>query len=227
IAVASAMERAGAAIDLGPSARLTAEEAATAVIGLAAAGERRIRLSTRALRLVDGRGAERVIDAMWPRLRLRRAEPADVRTLWNWANEPATRRASFSEAQIPWEEHRAWYARRLASPTCLHLIGIGENGEAVGQVRFEKEHHGDPAEVHVSVDREHRGNGVGTALLRLGAAEALATWSDTDELIGRVKPSNVASMTAFAAAGFRRGRDSRAGDAVCWHRRREDCDVRR
>jgi UDP-2,4-diacetamido-2,4,6-trideoxy-beta-L-altropyranose hydrolase len=225
--VAQAMEHAGAAIDLGPSTQLTAQAVANAVVRLASDGGQRTSLSTKGMQLIDGRGAERVVDAMWPRLRLRGAEPGDVRTLWRWANDPATRQASFSAAPIPWEEHRAWFTQRLASPTCLHLIGIGETGQAVGQVRFEKAPTGGVADVHFSVDAGRRGAGLGSALLCLGTAEAFATWRGTDEVVGRVKVSNPASMRAFAAAGFRRGTQSRGGEVASWSRRREDPDVRR
>jgi UDP-2,4-diacetamido-2,4,6-trideoxy-beta-L-altropyranose hydrolase len=226
-AVARAVALAGAAVDLGWWECLTDQDMAAAVFRLADDGGLRKQLSLRSMQLVDGRGAGRVVDEMWPRLRLRRAEPRDARMLWNWANDPITRLGSFSVAAIPWEDHREWFASHLASTTCLHLIAIGEEGQPVGQVSFERQQHGDVAEVHFSVDPGHRGRGLGTALLRLGTADAFAAWADTDQVIGRVKPSNLPSMHVFDVAGFQRGTQSRGGEAVHWSRCREDQDVRR
>ncbi len=50
---------------------------------------------------MDGFGAERVISAIQgANLGLRRVEEADCRLLWEWANEPEVRSASFSSIRF-------------------------------------------------------------------------------------------------------------------------------
>ena len=164
-------------------------------------------LGERARRVVDGGGAARVVRAMGhPALVVRRAKAADARRLFDWANDATTRAASFSDAPIPWEIHLAWLERRLADPRTLLLIGEGPRG-AVGQVRFDlRSDSGAPgtrstAVVSVGLAPEHRGCGLATPLLRMGLEELYAT-TDVDDVIAEIKPGNVRSLRAFAAAGF-------------------------
>ena len=102
VPVARAIDRAGAAIDLGWWEQLTEVRIAQAVRRLARDGRRRAAMGAAAMALVDGRGVTRVVDALWPRVALRFATPQDARLLWEWANDPVTRQVSFSTAPIPW-----------------------------------------------------------------------------------------------------------------------------
>src|SRR6185503_18123098 len=102
---------------------------------LAADAGRRARMAESGRRLVDGRGARRVVRAMEVAgVRLRPAAMGDADRLLAWANDAATRAASFSTAPITRAEHLGWMARTLADPDHLHFIA--EDGEPVGQVRF-------------------------------------------------------------------------------------------
>lgn len=53
---------------------------------------------------------------------LRAVEEADRELLFEWANDEETRRESFSQAPITWEEHAAWFARTQADEACRHWI---------------------------------------------------------------------------------------------------------
>lgn len=53
---------------------------------------------------------------------LRAVEEADRELLFEWANDGETRRESFSQAPITWEEHAAWFARTQADEACRHWI---------------------------------------------------------------------------------------------------------
>ena len=90
----------------------------------------------------------------------------DARLLFDWANDPATRAASFRVDAIAWPEHLRWLADRLASPTVRVMIGL-EGATPVGQVRFEQDA-GGTAEISVSVDAGSRGRGLGVALVLAG-----------------------------------------------------------
>lgn len=53
---------------------------------------------------------------------LRAVEEADRELLFEWANDEETRRESFSQAPITWEEHAAWFARTQTDEACRHWI---------------------------------------------------------------------------------------------------------
>jgi spore coat polysaccharide biosynthesis predicted glycosyltransferase SpsG/RimJ/RimL family protein N-acetyltransferase len=228
VPVARAISRAGAAIDLGWWEELTEARIVRAARNLADDADRRAVMAAKAMALVDGEGSRRVVDELWPRLALRLATHEDARLLWEWANDPVTRRASFSTAPIPWEDHLAWLTTHLASATSLLLVGTDDAGEPVGQIRFEKS--GAVAEVHVSVAPGRRGQGYGATLVRVGAVRAFGHWGDIREVVGLVKVDNTLSVGAFKAAGFEQVQARVPGPSepvTQWRLRQEDTDVRR
>lgn len=116
-------------------------------------------------------------------MRHRPATRDDAALLFAWANDPETRRQSFTTEPIAWETHVAWLERRLADS----LILIFENPEPVGVVRIQD------GVISITVAPEHRGKGYATPMIREAAQPGT---------IAEVKPDNVASLRAFAAAGF-------------------------
>lgn len=160
----------------------------------------RRRLSQAAAQLIDGRGAGRVAERMatFP-VRLRAATRNDAALLHAWANDPLTRRMSFSTAPIPWETHLPWLTGRLATPDCRLSIGEDENGAALGQVRLDRT--ATTAALSVGLAPEARGRGLAARLVRVAAVECLHSgWCRLVE--ARVRPENAASLATFRRAGF-------------------------
>lgn len=143
------------------------------------------------------------------RLAIRPARPADAGRLLEWANDPATRAASFDREPIAPEAHEAWLAGVLGDPG-RRLWIAEEAGVPVGQVRVDRAADG-VGVVSIGLAPGVRGRGLGRAILRLGLAAAAAELG-----IGRaravVRRSNVPSRRLFEGAGF--GEVSRpAGEA--------------
>ncbi len=130
--------------------------------------------------------------------RTRPASPDDAKILWHWANDPTTRSTSFQPEPFDFEHHLAWYREKLASPDCRIWIAYDER-DALGQVRYDRI--GDEAEVSVSVARDVRGRGIGRELLRDTAALACRALH-VSTLVALVRDDNMASLRAFAGAGY-------------------------
>jgi UDP-2,4-diacetamido-2,4,6-trideoxy-beta-L-altropyranose hydrolase len=134
-------------------------------------------------------------------LRLRLAEIKDRELVWNWANEPAVRQASFQSDPISWDAHKEWFDARLQNVSCHFYIATDLHGSPVGQVRFEVENKVVPeATIDISLDRSCRGTGLGVAVLKLGCR----TYRRGTKLplVGYVKEENLSSMKMFESAGF-------------------------
>jgi RimJ/RimL family protein N-acetyltransferase len=133
---------------------------------------------------------------------IRRAGPADEDLLLAWANEPATRAASFHRSRMDAATHAEWFRGRLASPTTRLFIGL-DGDVPVGQVRLEGGSAG-RVEVGISVAPEARGRGIGQALLAMSLEAGRA---DPDlgarAFVARIRPKNRASIALFAQGGFR------------------------
>ena len=145
------------------------------------------------------------------KLRLRPAKISDARRLWSWANDPETRRASFTPGRIAWKDHLAWFRSKLASKAVRIYIGVTPGARPLGQVRFEGDRPG-RAVVSIVVAPAARGKGVGRLLLALGLPRAEKDLG-VRTIHACVKMDNPASLALFRSAGFRRVRRLQRGGA--------------
>lgn len=133
-------------------------------------------------------------------LSIRLAKPEDARLLLEWRNDPITRENSFQKNSISWEEHSAWYTKKLNNETTrIYILEHAVDG-AIGQVRFEK-NDADAAEVNLVVAALARGKGYGKEML----SRAMLLAKTDLKLKGFqafVKSNNVSSLRLFAACGF-------------------------
>jgi UDP-2,4-diacetamido-2,4,6-trideoxy-beta-L-altropyranose hydrolase len=213
----------GLAVHLGWQADLAPADIAKAIENVAADPAARRAMSVRGQQLVDGQGAFRV----WLRLNadcltLRPAVSADRDQVWQWANAPDVRAASFSSDTIPWAIHVQWFDQKLKDPDCRFWIAEDDRGQRVGQVRFDRRER--QAVISVIINAGSRGAGCGSLLIWL-ASRRLFSENDVELIRAFIKPNNVASIRAFEKAGYRRGRDDtvRGQPAVVMMLGRRDC----
>lgn len=126
--------------------------------------------------------------------------PEDVDLVFAWANDPATRAASFRSERIPYDEHVRWYRDQLQAPD-RNLFIVREAGEAVAVVRLDDHVALEGVGViGINVAPERRGLGLGTRCI--GAASAVAAGLGYARIYALIGPSNVASLKAFERAGY-------------------------
>jgi UDP-2,4-diacetamido-2,4,6-trideoxy-beta-L-altropyranose hydrolase len=168
---------------------------------LAVSYAERYRISQVGRELVDGSGAKRVLARLVAdSLLIRRVESGDFKTLWEWANDPLVRQASFEVTSIPWEQHLEWCIRKIADSSCFFNLVSFKSGDPVGQVRFDIENQ--EAIVSIGLAPGLRGRGLGLAVL-LKATSLFFENSNSKNIHAFIKPTNHASMRAFEAVGFR------------------------
>jgi UDP-2,4-diacetamido-2,4,6-trideoxy-beta-L-altropyranose hydrolase len=187
-------------IHIGDSAEVTPTAIAEKLEWLLFSTENRASMSRRARLLVDGWGAGRVLSSVLSRnLRLRRIEEKDCRLLWEWANDPEVRAASFSPEPIPWDHHLQWFHSKLADLNALLYLVTDLEDAPVGEVRYQLE--GTRAVVSICLGPEFRGKGYGNTILKM-ATEELFRSSEVKKIDAYVKPENKASLRLFTSAGF-------------------------
>ncbi|MGA2852569.1 MAG: UDP-2,4-diacetamido-2,4,6-trideoxy-beta-L-altropyranose hydrolase [Verrucomicrobiota bacterium] len=197
---AEQLQSAGVARNLGWHENLTPEKIAAEIIRPAGDFSARGEMSRRGRELVDGLGNFRV----WLRLNengihLRRATAGDARLIWEWANEPAARAASFSSEAIEWNNHAAWFNAKLSDANCLLWIGNDADENPAGVARFDLQN--EAAVISVSLDKTRRGKNLG-ALLIQAACRKLFRETAATVVNAFVKPDNQASIRAFQKSGF-------------------------
>jgi spore coat polysaccharide biosynthesis predicted glycosyltransferase SpsG/RimJ/RimL family protein N-acetyltransferase len=205
---------AGAATGLGTPADLVNVEATAEVLRpLLTDSDHRALRSRRALGLVDGQGAWRVVRMLEeavtagpargpaPPVAVRRARLEDADLLRAWRNDPTTRAVSRSAGEVGQQEHLSWLRSSLERPDRLLLVGL-RGDQPVGTVRWDAES-GRAWEVSIAVAPQARGQGVASALL---AAGEVALWEQLSEpaeaLLAVVHRDNAPSRRLFVASGY-------------------------
>jgi UDP-2,4-diacetamido-2,4,6-trideoxy-beta-L-altropyranose hydrolase len=133
----------------------------------------------------------------------RLANLGDCKLYFDWTNEPLTRQQSFNSEPIVFEQHEAWFNRRLADEnSVLYVVELNKN--PIGQIRFQIEKN--TATISYSLDKNYRGKGLGFWILKKGVdalRNALSNDCPNLEIIGFVKFENIASVKVFRKLGFR------------------------
>lgn len=131
---------------------------------------------------------------------LSEARPKDAKLLWVWANEPSVRQMAFNSGAIPWEDHQAWFARKLADQASLILILQDMNEQPCGQIRFDLI--GGALEIDLSVPEALRRQGIGRKLLTMGLERAKEKWPGV-AFKALILNTNLASKALFKGRGFK------------------------
>jgi spore coat polysaccharide biosynthesis predicted glycosyltransferase SpsG/RimJ/RimL family protein N-acetyltransferase len=199
-AVAEGLDAAGAAVNLGRPDNLTPTVLAHALSELALSSDKRTILARHSQELVDGNGAARTVKQMKTYgLSLRPEQADDCRLIWEWANDPITRAASFSSKPIPWKQHKAWFATKLTDTQCLFYIALNAAKVPVGQIRYDIE--GQEAVVSVALAPGCHGHGYGSQIIRLASQQVFENTS-VNVVHAYIKTDNIVSVNAFAKAEF-------------------------
>lgn len=184
--------------------------------GLIGGKGQRLELASRGAALVDGLGANRVCELLGlPKIEFRPVGPDDSRLLWEWANDPATRAASFSPAEIGWGEHAAWFDSRLRSPE-PGWIAESSAGRRLAFVRFDHSQ-GKTFTMSLNLAPEVRGRGLG-ALLIGKACVFFREANGGAEIHAWIKNENIASQHCFEKAGFMQAEAAEFSDRLLFIR---------
>jgi RimJ/RimL family protein N-acetyltransferase len=129
---------------------------------------------------------------------LRRALPEDSLAVFDWRNDPHTRSMFKNSELIDYSAHSSWFSKALSDVDRMIYIAEME-GIKIGVVRFDKI--GASWEVSINISPNHRGNGCGKTVLRLGIKK-IALESKAFQIKADVKSSNFPSKKIFESCGF-------------------------
>jgi len=198
--IAVELERQGMALNLEWHNVLESGDIACQLRSVIMSSEKRETMSKCGRQLVDGSGTMRVIRQLRGcELALRPVRAEDCRLIWEWANDPVARALSFSTEKIPWEQHVAWFESKRTDPSIRFYIAVDKNDVPAGQIRYQI--NGQAAVVSVSLAPEQRGRGYGVEIIQMGTRELWVT-TKANIIHAYIKQDNIASIRAFAKAGF-------------------------
>ena len=129
-------------------------------------------------------------------LRLVTAQDKDF--IFNIANDPHVRQASFQSKPISLGEHDFWFKKRLLSKDPFYIAAYNNN--ACGYVRFESLGEGSLL-ISIALSEEVRGRGLGAQILSKACKVCLEA-TGCKHIVARIKEANLASINVFRKACF-------------------------
>ncbi|MFA7252984.1 MAG: GNAT family N-acetyltransferase [Patescibacteria group bacterium] len=127
-------------------------------------------------------------------------DKSDMLSVFNLSNEPDVRAVSFNNDEIKLEDHKKWFAKKIADKDAIFLKAEVD-GKFAGQIRYEIE--GNEALVGISVSKDFRGMGIGSILLSKGAKYIAENRPEVTLIRAYIKISNQASVHLFEKNGFK------------------------
>jgi len=206
-----ALTQAGAALFLGKSEDLSIEKLAEEISRLTDDPTLREQLAKTSALLCDGLGAGRTLCELFPlaaedgrRVGLRQVAEADMKLLYDWQKHPDTRRYSFRTKVPAWEEHQAWFRKRLNDPlNPFHIILHDDTPAGVVRLDYKKMEASYPLyEISIYVAPEKYNQGLGKAALKL-----IRMTIPKSIFFARVLRQNTPSLHLFESSGFQKKSD--------------------
>ncbi|PNJ93111.1 UDP-2,4-diacetamido-2,4,6-trideoxy-beta-L-altropyranose hydrolase [Cylindrospermopsis raciborskii C04] len=196
-----ALSDVGAIIYLGTANTVKIEDIQNSISSLFHNTDTLEKISYGCRHYVDGLGAKRLAQYLKPthqnQLRLRRARITDKWFYYAWVNDIEVRRQSFNSKPISWEEHEAWFDKKIADNDC-YLCVLEASDLPIGQIRFDLKD--EEALIDYSLDTLVRGRGWATSLVKMGV-DTLDSLKPK-YLRADVKSDNPASSAVFLRLGF-------------------------
>lgn len=128
-------------------------------------------------------------------IELKKVNNSDARNLFDWANDPATRKASFNSEPIIWENHIKWLETKLADENCFFYIAYTQD-QACGSIRLDYEEGANAFYISYSISPAYRGRGLGAEILGEAEKKMKCDYGEC-VFIGEVKNDNPASIKCF------------------------------
>ncbi len=157
-------------------------------------------MSERGRKMVDGKGAMRILDDLDASIRIRKATDEDCRDIWAWRNDPAVRKWCFSAKEISYDEHSEWFRKKISAKGSRLYILEDSFGGKVAQVRFEAD--GESAAININLNPAYIGRGYGKKAISVSTEAFFRENSAVNEVIAEIIEGNTASERAFTGAGY-------------------------
>ncbi|KGG12093.1 MULTISPECIES: GNAT family N-acetyltransferase [Prochlorococcus] len=124
------------------------------------------------------------------------------KVIWQWRNDPLTRRMFISEDEISWEEHMIWYEKLIEDNSRKLYVGILKD-LPIGVVRFDNCFMTNKSfDISINISPSNRGQGIGKALLGKSIKIFSQEVKSCRLIRAEIKNHNLSSIRIFTSCGF-------------------------
>ena len=143
-------------------------------------------------------------------VKIRKANMKDCNILFEWANDPLSRKNSFYPAQIKYESHKKWLAEKFEQKNNIFYIIEFDNQKAA-LVRFERKK--EETVIGIHIDKKFRGRGLASEFIIKASRKYLV--KNSEKISAFIKVENMASIKSFTKAGFQFERETEINKQKC------------
>ena len=134
-------------------------------------------------------------------MNVREVNNIDIKLLLDLRNEPFVRQSAFNTKIIGIKTHRKWFKEKLSQKNSSVILIAENNGERIGQIRFDVDSKTNSVEIDIAIVSIHRGKRFGLKLLKVGCKYAFKKLH-VSKIIAHIKAENIISFKTFLKAGF-------------------------
>ncbi|MBK6363350.1 MAG: GNAT family N-acetyltransferase [Saprospiraceae bacterium] len=139
-------------------------------------------------------------------IKIRNAVIQDVHDIYEWVNDPDTRKYSFNTNLIVYSDHIRWFEERLSNNKAWSYIGE-VNGSKAAFIRIDKHQNG--FVIGINLNPEFRGLRLSKSLLNA----AISYFEEPGDILAFIKPENKVSIASFEGIGFTFSGKTKVGDS--------------
>lgn len=137
------------------------------------------------------------------RIDILKANESHVKLIWNWRNDPVTKKMSLNNHHIEWEEHRKWFNHAL-NQNQIKIYIAETSKRAIGLTRFDKNsEQKNTYDISINMAPNMRRKGFGKLILGESIKVFLEEVIDCEYIKATIKKENFASNKLFSSFGFK------------------------
>lgn len=137
---------------------------------------------------------------MVSKLTIKNADTNDCIDIFNWRNNPESRKMFLISRKVSWDEHKEWFKNSLLNPRKVLLICYDEIKEKVGIVRFDIEN--TQTLISINLNPSKRGRGLSSQCLTESIKFFVSNYNLKGRIVAIVKEENIRSIKSFKSSGF-------------------------
>lgn len=137
---------------------------------------------------------------MVSKLIIKNVDTNDCIDIFNWRNNPESRKMFLISRKVTWDEHKEWFKNSLLNPRKVLLICYDEIKEKVGIVRFDIEN--TQTLISINLNPSKRGRGLSSQCLTESIKFFVSNYNLKGRIVAIVKEENIRSIKSFKSSGF-------------------------
>ena len=130
---------------------------------------------------------------------IREAKQEDCKEIFDWWNDPLTRKMMYDTAEVEWDVHQKWFNKVTSDENVLLCLGYDKYGK-IGVVRFDRKSELS-FEVSINLNPDRRSEGLASVILAK-SEEFFEHIHGEKYLFAMVRFENIASKKSFLKVAY-------------------------